>query len=142
MPVPESLVSLEIGGSPAEVRFAGSAPGFVGLLQVNARIPAQAATGSNVPIVLLVGSSASLSQTTPPIGDHPAGPLRRVGILFQRRQSTGDDRVLSHDVRLTVAPSVTMTTLIAKGPCRPSRSSYSTRSPSCRTLNPDPTIRS
>ncbi|MCP5109809.1 MAG: hypothetical protein GY953_03120 [bacterium] len=57
--IPELPVSVEIGGVQAQVLFAGAAPGYVGLLQVNARIPAAAPTGSNVPIVLRIGDSAS-----------------------------------------------------------------------------------
>jgi uncharacterized protein (TIGR03437 family) len=54
-----------IGGRPAEVLYAGSAPGFVaGDLQVNVRIPADAPSGSAVPIVLRVGSTNSQANVT------------------------------------------------------------------------------
>jgi len=41
----DANVTALIGGRPAEVTFAGAAPGFVGLLQLNVRIAADAATG-------------------------------------------------------------------------------------------------
>jgi len=41
-----------IGGVEAAVEFAGLAPGFVGLYQVNARVPAGVAAGNAVALVL------------------------------------------------------------------------------------------
>lgn len=48
-----------IGGANAEVLFSGLAPGFVGLLQVNIRIPNVAA--GNQPLVVTIGRVASNS---------------------------------------------------------------------------------
>ena len=48
-------MQLLFGTNPATVDYAGAAPGFVGLNQINARIPADAQTGNAVPILL--GSS-------------------------------------------------------------------------------------
>jgi len=48
-----------IGGVPATVLFAGLAPGFVGLYQVNVRIPAQAPLGDTVPLILVAGGEYS-----------------------------------------------------------------------------------
>jgi len=45
-------VKVTIGGVEAAVEFAGLAPGFVGLHQVNARVPAGVAAGNAVPLVL------------------------------------------------------------------------------------------
>ena len=50
---------MTIGGRPAEILFAAAAPGYAGLLQVNARVPDTSPPGALVPIVLLVGSAAS-----------------------------------------------------------------------------------
>ncbi|MBI1356983.1 MAG: hypothetical protein GC160_21805 [Acidobacteria bacterium] len=55
--------SVRIGGADADLLFAGSAPGFVGLLQVNARISLSSASGSAVPVTLRVGQTDSLSAT-------------------------------------------------------------------------------
>jgi uncharacterized protein (TIGR03437 family) len=62
-PVPVQASAVRIGGRAAEVLFAGSAPGYVGLLQINARIPKAAAAGAQ-PVVLQVGSAASPAGVT------------------------------------------------------------------------------
>lgn len=56
-------VTVSIGGAPAEVLFAGAAPGFVGLLQLNVRIPAEAEPGAQAPVRLRVGDSDSQAAT-------------------------------------------------------------------------------
>jgi uncharacterized protein (TIGR03437 family) len=52
-------VSVTIDGQPAAVSFAGLAPGFAGLYQVNAAIPAGARTGRRVTVVVTAGGVAS-----------------------------------------------------------------------------------
>jgi uncharacterized protein (TIGR03437 family) len=52
-----------IGGVPAVVSFSGLAPGFVGLYQVNAQVPANAPSGAAVPVVMNVGGVASNAVT-------------------------------------------------------------------------------
>jgi uncharacterized protein (TIGR03437 family) len=56
-------VKVTIGGVEAAVEFAGLAPGFVGLYQVNARVPAGAPTGNAVPLVLTQNGVASNTVT-------------------------------------------------------------------------------
>ncbi|MBK9166677.1 MAG: hypothetical protein IPM24_04345 [Bryobacterales bacterium] len=51
-------VSLLVGGQPAEILYAGAAPGLAGILQVNARVPRSLAPGP-APVSLSVGSAAS-----------------------------------------------------------------------------------
>ena len=52
-------VSVRIGGVDAEVLYAGAAPGLVaGAMQVNVRVPAQAASGA-VPVSVTVGTVSS-----------------------------------------------------------------------------------
>ena len=59
LPHPAQPVQVLIDGRPAEVQYAGAAPGAVaGLFQVNVRIPLDAASGS-VPIEVHVGDTAS-----------------------------------------------------------------------------------
>ena len=62
---PSMPVSLTIAGTQAEVSYAAEAPGFVGLLQVNARIPSiGAGRAQAVPVVLRIGDQESLAGVT------------------------------------------------------------------------------
>jgi uncharacterized protein (TIGR03437 family) len=54
-----AAVEARIGGKPAVVHFAGLAPGFVGLYQVNVQIPDGLAPGPAVPLVLTQNGVAS-----------------------------------------------------------------------------------
>lgn len=55
--------SVTVGGIPAAVVFAGLAPGFVGLYQVNVQIPPSAPSGNTVPVVLNAGANAANTVT-------------------------------------------------------------------------------
>lgn len=58
-------VAVNIGGQPAQVLYAGGAPGMVaGLLQVNAQIPAAAQAGLAVPVTLQIGGQTSPQSVT------------------------------------------------------------------------------
>jgi uncharacterized protein (TIGR03437 family) len=66
--IPTTLINVEnttltIGGQPAIIDFAGLAPGFVGVLQINATLPNGIAAGSAVPLVLSIGDGSSSTQT-------------------------------------------------------------------------------
>ncbi len=52
-----------VGGDPATVEFAGLAPGFVGLYQINLRIPADSPAGAEVELYLQQDSIASNKVT-------------------------------------------------------------------------------
>ena len=56
-----SPVSVLIGNVPAQVIFAGLAPGEIGLYQVNAIVPAEVTPGPAVPVVIQMAN-----QTSPP----------------------------------------------------------------------------
>ena len=56
-------VTVRIGGQVAEVLFSGLAPGFVGVYQVNVRIPAGVGSGDAVTIELQVGDAVSNRAT-------------------------------------------------------------------------------
>jgi len=55
-------VSVTIGGLPASVLFAGLTPGYVGLYQVNAVVPA-VTPGSQVPVVVTAAGQQSKPVT-------------------------------------------------------------------------------
>ena len=52
-------VTVTIGGQSAEVLFAGLAPGFAGLYQVDVRVPKGIGPGAAVPLVLSVSGASS-----------------------------------------------------------------------------------
>lgn len=54
--VPFLPLSLEVGGVPAELLYAGAAPGYSGLLQVNLRVPPNVRLRGRVPVTLRVGA--------------------------------------------------------------------------------------
>jgi uncharacterized protein (TIGR03437 family) len=58
-----STLTASIDGVPGEVQFSGAAPGFVGLNQVNVRIPATTRSASNLPVLLSIGGKQSNSVT-------------------------------------------------------------------------------
>jgi uncharacterized protein (TIGR03437 family) len=61
---PELPVALTIGGTAAEILYAGQAPGFPGLFQINARVPGAFTPRGILPVLLIVGTSASQSGVT------------------------------------------------------------------------------
>ena len=64
LPEPMLPVTVSIGGQPAQVLYAGAAPGLVaGVMQVNVRIPDGIGTGV-VPVILQVGGAASPTGVT------------------------------------------------------------------------------
>ncbi len=59
-PAPLADIELWIGGEQAILDYAGAAPGFVGLLQINARMPA---VSGRVRVVLRAGENESIAET-------------------------------------------------------------------------------
>jgi uncharacterized protein (TIGR03437 family) len=60
---PLAPVSVRVGGMEAEVLYAGAAPGLVsGVLQINARLPANLA-GGEAPVVVTIGAASSPEVT-------------------------------------------------------------------------------
>jgi uncharacterized protein (TIGR03437 family) len=57
-------VSLKIGLYPAQLLYAGPAPGFPGLMQINAQVPAGFLPPGIQPVVLSVGSATSQAGVT------------------------------------------------------------------------------
>ncbi len=64
-PRPVSPVTVLIGGHPAEILYAGAAPGYAGLMQINARIPLGVkADGGSVGLRLEIGELSSQPGVT------------------------------------------------------------------------------
>jgi len=63
LPKPILPVTLSIGATPAEILFAGAAPGFAGLMQINARLPRNGVPGAAA-LLLRVGTAASQAGVT------------------------------------------------------------------------------
>jgi uncharacterized protein (TIGR03437 family) len=58
-------ITVTVGGRPAEVLYAGAAPGLVaGVLQINARIPNDAPAGDGVMVVVDAGDIAGARWVT------------------------------------------------------------------------------
>jgi uncharacterized protein (TIGR03437 family) len=57
--LPLQPVALTIAGVPAEILFAGSAPGLVGILQINARTPGGFVAAGPVTVQLAVGTTVA-----------------------------------------------------------------------------------
>jgi uncharacterized protein (TIGR03437 family) len=59
----DNTVTVTVGGNNAEVLFAGLAPGFVGLYQVNVIVPSGIAAAADVPLVLTEAGATSAPVT-------------------------------------------------------------------------------
>jgi uncharacterized protein (TIGR03437 family) len=65
VPKPLAEVTVEIGGQPATVQYAGAAPGDMpGLFQINAVVPSTVQPGNQVPVVVKVGAESSATGVT------------------------------------------------------------------------------
>ena len=60
---PLSIVTIQpavtFGGVPGDILFAGLSPGFVGLYQINVRVPIGAPLGNEVPLEVSAGNQSS-----------------------------------------------------------------------------------
>jgi uncharacterized protein (TIGR03437 family) len=69
LPLATLPVTVQVGGTPASVMYAGGAPGIVqGVMQVNVAIPDSAPPGSAVPLLLQTGERLSQTGLTIAIG--------------------------------------------------------------------------
>jgi uncharacterized protein (TIGR03437 family) len=58
-----TAATVTIDGLPAQVLFSGTAPGFVGLNQINVTVPATATIGNSVPVVVTLGGKVGNTVT-------------------------------------------------------------------------------
>lgn len=64
-PIPQLPVTVTVRGTPANVIYAGAAPGYVaGLLQVNVVVPTTIDFGNNAPLLVSVGANSSQFQVS------------------------------------------------------------------------------
>jgi uncharacterized protein (TIGR03437 family) len=64
LPIPQGACSVMIGGQTAAVKYCGAAPDYTsGLVQINAVVPSNIATG-NVPVTFAIGGVASNANVT------------------------------------------------------------------------------
>jgi uncharacterized protein (TIGR03437 family) len=64
LPKPVLPVTLTVGEYAADILYAGAAPEFAGLLQINARVPSGLTSTGNVPVVLRIGTASSQTGVT------------------------------------------------------------------------------
>lgn len=65
LPKPRAAVSVEIGGLPATIEYAGAAPGNIpGLFQINARLSPKVQAGDNVAVKVTIGGVSSQDGVT------------------------------------------------------------------------------
>jgi len=64
LPQPVNPVTVTIGGQKADILYAGAAPGMAGLMQINARVPAQIQPGNAVPVVVTIAGNKSQTGVT------------------------------------------------------------------------------
>ncbi len=80
LPQPAAPISLTVADSAVELLYTGAAPGYVGLMQINARLPGDL-PGGDLPVTLLAGAQASPQGAHLPV-DSPR-PYAPDGILIQ-----------------------------------------------------------
>ncbi|HLK22193.1 MAG TPA: hypothetical protein VKT81_24770, partial [Bryobacteraceae bacterium] len=59
----DNALSVSVGGHDAQVLFAGLAPGFVGLYQVNVTVPSGIAASDDVPVLMMEAGTTSAPVT-------------------------------------------------------------------------------
>ena len=65
LPAPMAAVSVDIGGLPAVVQYAGAAPGYPpGLLQINVQMSPNVSAGNSVPVHIAIGGVTSQDAVT------------------------------------------------------------------------------
>lgn len=81
-PLPIAPVTLQIDAQNADIQYAGAAPGFAGLMQMNARVPASIAGRGIVPVQLFVGGVSSPRVTMAVQGPSPCAACSDLSITI------------------------------------------------------------
>ena len=91
-----SPVSVQIGGQPAQLLYAGAAPGNVdGFAQINAVIPTNLPSGGSLPLVVQMGGVSSQSGLTIAVTGSAAPPRRTVVLIHGIGQGRTNMSVLN-----------------------------------------------
>jgi len=64
LPKPLAAVSVNIGGHPATVEYAGAAPDTPGVFEIKARMSPDVQPGSQVPVHITIGGATSQAGVT------------------------------------------------------------------------------
>ena len=65
LPAPLAKVSVQIGGLPATVKYAGAAPYLMpGVFQINAQVPQDVQPGNSVPVIVTIGGATTQAGVT------------------------------------------------------------------------------
>jgi uncharacterized protein (TIGR03437 family) len=96
----QAPVSVTVGGQSATPLFAGLAPGFVGLYQVNVQLPAGVAAGNAVPVVV---STANLNSNTATIAVQYASTGTQIRSLTLSASSVASGGTVTGSVVLSAA---------------------------------------
>jgi uncharacterized protein (TIGR03437 family) len=81
--------TVTIGNVPAQVLFSGLAPGFVGLYQVNAQVPAGTPGGAAVPVTVSMEDTTSNTVTMAVQGTTPVNPKPSISSLSPASATAG-----------------------------------------------------
>jgi uncharacterized protein (TIGR03437 family) len=109
----QSPVGVTVGGQSATPLFAGLAPGFVGLYQVNVQLPAGVAAGNAVPVVV---STANLNSNTATIAVQYASTGTQIQSLTLSASSVASGGTVTGNVVLSAAaPSGGAVVALASG---------------------------
>jgi len=88
--------TVTIGGVGVTPSFAGLAPGYVGLYQVNVQVPADAATGSEVTLSISIGGETSNTVTI---------PINAVPAVYQTQYAQLNQEISDFTARVATACS-------------------------------------
>jgi uncharacterized protein (TIGR03437 family) len=87
--LPSGAATVTFGGKPAPISFAGLAPGFVGLYQINFQTPSDIPTGT-FPLTVSTRDGASQAGVTAPARSAPPAPVPVISSLSSNNAEQGE----------------------------------------------------